>query len=505
MKVQIAYGERGLEVELPSDRTTVIVPTHSPPRRGRAGGGPHRAPSAGRRAAAPGCRAAWTAGRDQRLRRHTRAAAPTRDPGDPRRARRSRRPRGRRHPRRDRDSPGQHRRRVARDARGRRARLGPGRQPRRPRRGVARLARPLWRRRPRVAQPPSGSTPTSASPPASSSRTSSPASPAGRRWSLPAWPRSRRSSRCTTRSASVIRTRAGASSTGTRCTTTFERSRPRPARASPSTSSSMREQQLVRAYGGELDAAHRAACSDAMKTAMRRVPGALRRRGDLELGLPARSEPLPVRQGHVGRVAGGEARWDDRLRRRVPRRLPGSRGLSRPARGRRLRGRPSSQEIAARRETVVDQWQIQIQAAIQARARVVMHTSYLSDDELASAHLEQTNDVSATVGEALAAAGDGATGLRPPGGTADDSLRRVTRRVLAAPGQVPRVRDGSRGRALDREGAELAGWSCRRAAARRRRRGNARRPRRANRTHPRHRAARARRSTPTGGSTASSP
>ena len=31
MKVQIAYGERGLEVELPSDRTTVIVPTHSPP------------------------------------------------------------------------------------------------------------------------------------------------------------------------------------------------------------------------------------------------------------------------------------------------------------------------------------------------------------------------------------------------------------------------------------------------------------------------------------------
>ena len=78
-----------------------------------------------------------------------------------------------------------------------------------------------------------------------------------------------------------------------------------------------------------------------------------------------------------------------------------------------LAGAPSAeallQEIAARGETVVDQWQIQIQAAIQARARVVMHTSYLSDDELASAHLEQTNDVSATVGEALAAAGDGAT------------------------------------------------------------------------------------------------
>ena len=31
MKVQIAYGERGLEVDLPPDRTTVIVPTHDPP------------------------------------------------------------------------------------------------------------------------------------------------------------------------------------------------------------------------------------------------------------------------------------------------------------------------------------------------------------------------------------------------------------------------------------------------------------------------------------------
>ncbi len=67
------------------------------------------------------------------------------------------------------------------------------------------------------------------------------------------------------------------------------------------------------------------------------------------------------------------------------------------------------QEIAARRETVADRWQIQIQAAIQARARVVMHTSYLSDNELASAHLEQTNAISATVEATLAAAGSGST------------------------------------------------------------------------------------------------
>ncbi|MGW4210455.1 nickel-dependent lactate racemase [Lentzea sp. NPDC004789] len=62
-------------------------------------------------------------------------------------------------------------------------------------------------------------------------------------------------------------------------------------------------------------------------------------------------------------------------------------------------------DISARTVTVPDQWQVQIQARIQAACRVVMHTSYLSDDELATAHLSQTADVSEAVREALAAAG----------------------------------------------------------------------------------------------------
>jgi nickel-dependent lactate racemase len=48
---------------------------------------------------------------------------------------------------------------------------------------------------------------------------------------------------------------------------------------------------------------------------------------------------------------------------------------------------------------------VQIQARVQQRARVVMHTSYLSPEALASAHLESTDDVGATVLDALAAAG----------------------------------------------------------------------------------------------------
>ncbi|MEU4835061.1 nickel-dependent lactate racemase [Streptosporangium sp. NPDC023615] len=64
--------------------------------------------------------------------------------------------------------------------------------------------------------------------------------------------------------------------------------------------------------------------------------------------------------------------------------------------------------IAARPVTVPDQWQVQIQARVQAGARVVMHTSHLGEADLAAAHLERTGDIAATVTEALAAAGPGA-------------------------------------------------------------------------------------------------
>jgi nickel-dependent lactate racemase len=61
--------------------------------------------------------------------------------------------------------------------------------------------------------------------------------------------------------------------------------------------------------------------------------------------------------------------------------------------------------IESRPETVPDQWQVQVQAKVQCKARVVMHTSYLSDHALALAHMEQTADIAATVRQALDAAG----------------------------------------------------------------------------------------------------
>jgi hypothetical protein len=51
---------------------------------------------------------------------------------------------------------------------------------------------------------------------------------------------------------------------------------------------------------------------------------------------------------------------------------------------------------------------VQIQARIQCHAEVVMHTGYLSDEELRTAHLSQTADITGTVADALAKAGPGA-------------------------------------------------------------------------------------------------
>jgi nickel-dependent lactate racemase len=65
-------------------------------------------------------------------------------------------------------------------------------------------------------------------------------------------------------------------------------------------------------------------------------------------------------------------------------------------------------EISGRPKTVPDQWQVQVQAKIQARARVVVRSGYLGEEQLAAAHLGYTDDVAAAVRDALGAAGPGA-------------------------------------------------------------------------------------------------
>ncbi len=64
--------------------------------------------------------------------------------------------------------------------------------------------------------------------------------------------------------------------------------------------------------------------------------------------------------------------------------------------------------IAGRPETVPDQWQVQIQANIQRLVDVTMHTTYLSDADLLRVKLHQTADIEGTVEAALATRGENA-------------------------------------------------------------------------------------------------
>lgn len=164
---------------------------------------------------------------------------------------------------------------------------------------------------------------------------------------------------------------------------------------------------IVDAYGGDLDAEHAAACASARAAAMRPVDGPF----DVVV---TTGSGYPLDQNLYQAVKGMSAAYQ------IVR--PGGTIICAAEcrdgfpdhgsyRAELTSGRTPEQllaTIAARPQTVPDQWQIQIQAKIQADARVVMHTSYLTDAELAAAHLEQTADLSDAVQQALGANGPNA-------------------------------------------------------------------------------------------------
>jgi nickel-dependent lactate racemase len=167
------------------------------------------------------------------------------------------------------------------------------------------------------------------------------------------------------------------------------------------------EQRIARAFGGELFAMHAAACAEVRRTAMRAVPQPFDVVLTTNSGYPLDQNLYQAVKGMSAAAQvvreGGAIVCAAECRDGFP-----DHGSYREE----LTGAPSPaallEAIAARTTTVPDQWQIQIQAAIQSRSRVIVHTSHLSDDELAAAHLEQTPDVEATVRRLLGEAGPGA-------------------------------------------------------------------------------------------------
>jgi nickel-dependent lactate racemase len=165
--------------------------------------------------------------------------------------------------------------------------------------------------------------------------------------------------------------------------------------------------EIVAAFGGDLQAMHAAACAAAKLAAMRPVPAPFDVVVTTNAGFPLDQNLYQAVKGmsaaHQIVRPGGTIVCAAECLDGFP-----DHGSYRQV----LASAPSPlallESILARDRTVPDQWQVQIQARIQAQSRVVMHTSYLSDAELATAHLEQTADISATVADALAAAGPGA-------------------------------------------------------------------------------------------------
>jgi len=167
-----------------------------------------------------------------------------------------------------------------------------------------------------------------------------------------------------------------------------------------------RDKHIVAAFGGDLLPMHAEACAMAKRTAMRPVPAPF----DVVVTTNA---GFPLDQNLYQAVKGMSAAYQ------IVR--PGGtivcaaecldgfpdHGSYRQVLASAASPRALLDSIMARDRTIPDQWQVQIQARIQATSRVVMHTSYLTDSELATAHLEQTQNISATIEDALAAAGPG--------------------------------------------------------------------------------------------------
>ena len=165
-----------------------------------------------------------------------------------------------------------------------------------------------------------------------------------------------------------------------------------------------REQRIVEAFGGELSAMHLAARASAQRLAMRPVPALFDVVVTTNAGFPLDQNLYQAVKGMSAAMTvvkpGGTIVCAAECRDGFP-----DHGSYREV----LSSEPSPEAllatIAARERTVPDQWQVQVQAKVQAHAQVVMRTSYLSATDLAEAHLGHTEDVAETVDAALRSAG----------------------------------------------------------------------------------------------------
>ncbi|MBE2320600.1 nickel-dependent lactate racemase [Solirubrobacter sp. CPCC 204708] len=165
-----------------------------------------------------------------------------------------------------------------------------------------------------------------------------------------------------------------------------------------------REQRVIEAFGGELAPMHAAACEAARRFAMQAVPQPFDVVVTSNSGYPLDQNLYQAVKGMSAAAKvvkpGGLIVCAAECRDGFP-----GHGSYRELLERHASPREFLQAIKQSDHVTPDQWQVQIQYNIQDHARLVMHTGHLTDDELRAVHLEQTRDIAATI----AAEGDSAT------------------------------------------------------------------------------------------------
>jgi len=160
-------------------------------------------------------------------------------------------------------------------------------------------------------------------------------------------------------------------------------------------------QRITSAFGGEILAMHAAACAEARREAMRAVDAPFDVVVTTNSGYPLDQNLYQAVKGMSAAAEivrdGGTIVCAAECRDGLP-----DHGLY----GTLLHeGRSPAdilERIAASPVTIPDQWQVQIQARIQARARVLLRCDGLADDAVRAAHLEPVADVSDTVARLVA-------------------------------------------------------------------------------------------------------
>jgi nickel-dependent lactate racemase len=169
-----------------------------------------------------------------------------------------------------------------------------------------------------------------------------------------------------------------------------------------------RDQQITAAFAGNLFQEHAAACAAAKQHAMRAVDAPFDVVITTNSGYPLDQNLYQAVKGMSAAAkvvkSGGVIVCASECRDGIP---------DHGAYGEILRSKSSPRElldmITAPGYSRPDQWQVQIQALIQLKARVLVKADRLTDEQIRAAQFEPAHDISATVDELLRRAGANAT------------------------------------------------------------------------------------------------